>query len=434
MIETKLYSEDPNQKKLQVSFLDSGSQLQKVDSTQLLYLLTNIHSPENVRPKDNMPLNISLVIDKSTSMKGERINKVRAAAGYIIEKLSNNDHISIISFADRAEVIVPSTQPTSPRDLLSRLNGITPSGGTEIFQGLAASYREIAKVDLSQHVNHIILLTDGQTYGDSKLCLELAAKAAQIGIGISGFGIGDEWNDKFLDDLASFSGGESGYIQEPEQILHLLRQRIQSLGSLYASNAKIQFNLPENFGVRKVYKLTPFFQPLKLSDSNIVAAGAIESRTPLGVLAEIEVSGLNDGADFTIPMELKAQIADADPPSFSIQLEHRVNPSENGIKSMPPAIVQAVRMLNLYRMNETIWQEMEEGDSGTVAKRMDLLTRRFEEAGFDQLANQVRHSTRMLQAGDEIETGNRLGIKYGTRMQLTSVLQSALGQSEGESE
>ena len=101
---------------------------------------------------------------------------------------------------------------------------------------------------------------------------------------------------------------------------------------------------------------------------------------------------------------------------------------------MPPAIVQAVRMLNLYRMNENIWQEMEEGNSGNVAKRMDLLTRRFEEAGFDQLANQVRHSTRMLQAGDELETGNRLGIKYGTRMQLTSVLQSALGQSEGESE
>ena len=131
---------------LQISFLDSGNQLKPMDSTQLLYLLADIRPPQHIRPKDNMPLNISLVIDKSTSMKGERINKVRAAAVHIIEKLSTQDYISIISFADRAEVIVPSTQPTSPQDLISRLNGIVTSGGTELFQGLAASYREIAKV------------------------------------------------------------------------------------------------------------------------------------------------------------------------------------------------------------------------------------------------------------------------------------------------
>ncbi len=423
---------------LQISFLDSGSQLKAMDSTQLLYLLADIRPPDTVQPKNNLPLNISLVIDKSTSMKGDRINKVRAAAGHIIEKLSTRDYISVISFSDRAEVIVPSSQPTSPQDLLSRLNGIVPSGGTEIFQGLAASYREVAKVELGKYVNHIILLTDGQTYGDSKLCLELAEKAAQLGIGISGFGIGDEWNDKFLDDLASFSGGQSGYIQEPEQVIHLLRQRIQSLGALYASNTQIKFDMPNNFGIRKIYKLTPFFQPLKVND-NIVSAGAIESRTPLGILAEIEVSGLATSSGINIPLQVKAQIPDASPPGFALTLTHTVNPSGENGTPMPDAIIQAVRMLNLYRMNENLWEDLDQSGADNVVKRMDLLTRRFEEAGMDQMANHIRQSTRVFEAGDQLQAGDRLEVKYGTRMHLTSMLQTtldsgALDAKEGDSE
>lgn len=421
------------QSKLQVSFLNSGNQLKQMDSTQLLYLLADIRPPEKFRPSENMPLNISLVIDKSTSMKGERINRVRAAAGHIIEKLSSNDYISIISFADRAEIIVPSTQPTSPQDIKSRLNGIVPSGGTEIFQGLAASYREIAKVELSKHVNHMILLTDGQTYGDSKLCLELAEKAAQLGVGISCFGIGDEWNDGLLDSIAGFSGGQSGYIQEPEQVIHLLRQRIQSLGTLYANNTQVEFDLPKNFGVRKVYKLTPFFQPLKLQD-NIVATGAIESRVPLSFLAEIEVSGLNSMENLSIPIEINAHIPDANTPNFSLKLTHELQLDGNQNGSMPEAIVQAVRMLNLYRMNENIWQDIETGKSTNLSKRMELLTRRFEEAGFDQLANQVRQSTRVFEAGDKLNAGDRLNIKYGTRVELTTILQNSLDQNKEDLE
>ena len=94
MIEAKAISSQ-RQPQLQISFLDSGTQLQPMDSTQLLYLLADIRPPQHVRPKDSMPLNVSLVIDKSTSMKGERINKVKAAAAHIIEKLSTQDYISI---------------------------------------------------------------------------------------------------------------------------------------------------------------------------------------------------------------------------------------------------------------------------------------------------------------------------------------------------
>ena len=419
MNENKPHSASNNPKNIQISLLDSGSQLKQTDTKQVLYLLTDIRPPAEARPKNNLPLNISLVIDRSTSMKGERINKVKAAANHIIEKLSSRDYISIIAFSDRADVIVPSTQPESTSDLISRTNGIMPSGGTEIFQGLAAAYKEIRKAELNKHVNHIILLTDGHTYGDTDLCLELAEKAAQLGIGISGFGIGDEWNDSFLDSLVSLSGGQSGYIQEPEQIIHLLRQRIQSLGAVYAHNTRITFNLPQHFSIRDVFKLTPFFQPLKLSN-NQISAGAIEGRIPLGILAEIEVEKIPSGPEITIPLTIQTEIPTADPPGVSMRISHNVQINSRDIQrskpiGMPAAILEAVRMLNLYRMNENIWQDIGNDKSNDVVKRMALLTKRFEEAGMTQLANNVRQNTRMIQSGDTLSEGDRMEIKYGTR-------------------
>ncbi|MFK7804648.1 MAG: VWA domain-containing protein, partial [Anaerolineae bacterium] len=318
------------------------------------------------------------------------------------------------------------------------INGIIPSGGTEIFQGLAAAYREIRKADLNKHVNHIILLTDGHTYGDSELCLELAEKAAQLGIGISGFGIGDEWNDTFLDGLVSMSGGQSGYIQEPEQVIHLLRQRIQSLGTIYAHNTRISFDLPENLSIRQVFKLTPFFQPLKMNDKQI-SAGAIEGRTPLSILAEIEVSEVTAGTQITIPLHISAEIPNANPPGFAMKVSHEIQTNSRDAQlskpiTMPASILEAVRMLNLYRMNENIWQDIGDGKSDNVVKRMDMLTRRFEEAGMDQLAKNVRQNTRMLQSGDTLSEGDRMEIKYGARLQLTTTLQSALEQEGQDSE
>ncbi len=182
-----------------------------------------------------------------------------------------------------------------------------------------------------------------------------------------------------------------------------------------------------------MYKLTPFFQPLKLND-NIVSAGAIESRTPLGILAEIEVAGLASSDAINIPLEIKAQIPDANPPGFALTLGHKINPSSSNREAMPDAIIQAVRILNLYRMNENLWEDIGEGNSDNAVKRMDLLTRRFEEAGMDQLANHVRSSTRILEAGDQLKAGDRLEIKYGTRMQLTTTLQSTLEQGEDDLE
>ena len=72
----------------------------------------------------------------------------------------------------------------------AKIQMIQPSGATEMFQGLELGAKEVMRSLDSKRVNHIILLTDGHTYGDEQQCLDLASKLAERGIGISGMGIG----------------------------------------------------------------------------------------------------------------------------------------------------------------------------------------------------------------------------------------------------
>ncbi|MFN8401646.1 MAG: hypothetical protein U0X74_16660 [Anaerolineales bacterium] len=65
---------------------------------------------------------------------------------------------------------------------------ISSFGGTEIFQGLDAGFKEIRRTLDPARVNHIILLTDGNTYGDEQDCLRLAEQAAALNVRITGMG------------------------------------------------------------------------------------------------------------------------------------------------------------------------------------------------------------------------------------------------------
>src|SRR6185436_17148865 len=100
--------------------------------------------------------------------------------------------------------------------LEAKIQMMQPGGATEIYQGLEAGAKEVVRSLDPKRINHIILLTDGHTYGDEQQCLALASKLAERGIGISGLGIGKEWNDIFLDVLATRTGGSSAYIAEPQ--------------------------------------------------------------------------------------------------------------------------------------------------------------------------------------------------------------------------
>jgi len=141
-------------------------------------------------------------------------------------------------------VIVPLVKVKDFEPYRSKLLNLKTQGGTEIFKGLELGYNTIHKIDRGT-VRRIVLLTDGHTYGDEQKCIELSEKASKEGISIYSMGFGDQWNDAFLDELTSQSGGNATFVQNDNDLNKFLTEKVLSAANIYAQQLQIDYKLPK---------------------------------------------------------------------------------------------------------------------------------------------------------------------------------------------
>jgi Ca-activated chloride channel homolog len=157
----------------------SRSSIPRLDEPQLAYVLLEVMSTADMDESKRPPLHLALVLDRSTSMRGERMDMVKANVTQLVRKLTSKDILCIVAFSDRAEVLVPASKIHDVEKMIDRITMLECKGGTEIFQGLDAAVSQLRLRDGKNVSRHIILLTDGQTYGDEEKCLQLTREAAQ---------------------------------------------------------------------------------------------------------------------------------------------------------------------------------------------------------------------------------------------------------------
>ncbi len=166
-------------------------------------------------PEDTV---VVLVLDKSASMEGRKIELSRQAATGVVENLRPEDLVGVLIFDNSFQWTVP-IRKADDKPLLKRLiAGINPDGGTQIPAALTEAYKKI--LPFTATFKHIVLLTDGiSEEGDS---MKLAKDASDHRITISTIGLGQDVNRTFLEKIASNAGGKSYFLNEPsglEQIL-----------------------------------------------------------------------------------------------------------------------------------------------------------------------------------------------------------------------
>jgi Ca-activated chloride channel family protein len=276
---------------------------------------------------------------------------------------------------------------------------------------------QVARLADDSHTSHLILLTDGHTYGDAADCLKLAEDAAGRGIGLTAFGLGADWNDSFLDALVAPSGGQSRFIERPDDVLPHLEGRLRGLGDIHARNITLRRSWPGQFTLRSGFKLAPFPQPLDL-DATPIPLGDLEGRSPVSVLLEFLIAPQAAAVRFRLPFEARYTAADGavEIVTGSAQLVALVR--ERHDDTPPATLIEAARRLNLYRMQEKAWEEAQSGQLDTAAARMLRLTTRYMETGDLRLAHQAQlEAQRLSHLGTMSPEGRKL-LKYGTRSLL----------------
>lgn len=416
----KLPAEPQIRAPIEKNILYSCNSLVKLPEPQLVYALINFtaRNIEGVLPTPQ--LNICLVLDCSTSMQGLRLDTVKQTAIELIRQLHFDDIVSVVTFSDKAEVIVPAGSHSNQAEIETRIQLLHAGGGTEIFKGLEAGYDQVLQYRTRRHVNHIILITDGRTYGDEEDCLNLVDQATLQGIGISALGIGGQWNDAFLDLITSRTGGSCKFVSHTDDLSRFLLNKIAGLNRSFAEQATINFQIPEGISLNFAFRINPEASPLTTTSPLIL--GSIPRDSTQTLLLEFQLSSIPASAthvtlakgffSYEIPGQLERQ-------NFSERIELWRPVSKEFDNTHPPSsIIQALARISLYRMQERARNDLQQGRVNEATQRLQNLATHLLAHGNNELARSVLSEVVHIQQTHVFSEEGEKRIKYGTRALL----------------
>lgn len=395
----------------------SRQTLKPLSEPQLLYVLAKVVPALQRKVTADAPLNLCLVIDRSKSMAGVRMQHVKSAAYRIIDDCRPNDIISLVAFSDDAEVIIPAQHATDPRGLKAMVSTIRPDGATAMLAGLRQGFHQIERYRAPQYVNHMVLITDGRTYGDEPDCLALAARARENGVGISGMGIGEDWNDRFLDALATQTGGSSAYISSADTVTKFLHERVRSLASAYAERAEITAAPATDVQLREITRISPTAIGLPV-DEQPIPLGILDGLAPTSVMFQfhVQTGPAQPGPFYLGRIDLGAEVLGVKQRGERIIQDLSVTISNEDIEEEPPPeLLDSLSKLMLYRLQDRARDAIESGNVPEATRTLEYLATRLLEAGEEELSNAAMHEARRVAQTQVLSEEGAKRLKYGTR-------------------
>lgn len=332
------------------------------DQSQVVYALVEAHPTELVA-QVRMPLHFALVLDCSGSMHGKKMRGVKDAVHMVIDYLSPSDIISVVTFNNRAQTIIPSQPSRDPQGMKAHVETIRSGGGTNMPRGMQQGLDEVFRWENTSMVKRMILLTDGRTTGGNK-CRQLARNAREAGVVIYPLGIGADWDEKLLDDIGMLSGGsEAEFVRRPEDAIGVFQQQIQSAVDVAARNAVLTVQFPYGVSPRRAVKVLPTISDLGasvLSDRRVVVPlGDLEKSNPPSILLELVVEPRSAGLFRIAQSELSYDI-----PALGLQdrrvrdditITFRSAAIQNA--QVNPVVMNFVEKVNAFRLVSKVLDE-----------------------------------------------------------------------------
>ncbi len=163
---------------------------------------------------------LAILIDRSGSMSGEKLEMAKSASIATAEMLTRNDSIGVWAFDSESHVVVPMTRLSSTAAIAGQIAGLTAGGGTNMYPGMVDARNALQRVKAK--IKHMIILTDGETTGSGYE--QLASQCRAEGVTISTVGIGGDVRMPFLQAVASLGGGQSYSTMDASNITRIFTQ------------------------------------------------------------------------------------------------------------------------------------------------------------------------------------------------------------------
>lgn len=236
---------------------------------------------------ERAPLSLAVVLDTSGSMSGSKIEDAKRSVLRLLADMRDDDEIAIIRYSDGAELLQPLARVGEVRRTIEqRVRELQAAGGTNIPGGLREGRSALGNAGLGR-VKRIVLVSDGLDSGRST-ATALASDAAEHGMTISSLGIGTDFDESYMSDVARQGHGNFAFVNEGEALATFLRKELTETANTLAQNVHVRITLPQ--GV------------------SFVRATGAEARVDGSGVVDLSAGALFSGDERRITLELQSTL------------------------------------------------------------------------------------------------------------------------------
>ncbi len=220
-------------------------------------LALTLAAPDQAPVEQSKRTNVDLVVvlDRSGSMNGPKIDDARRAILHLVEQLDPEDRLALVSYANHVvqhTALAPMTE-VNRNVLRAAVDGIMANGGTNLGAGLKRGITLATQMPESNSTRRIILISDGlanQGITDPHSLGSMAAAGFEKTLMVSTVGVGQEFNEHLMTLLADHGGGSYYYLENPAAFAAVFQKAYQHARAAAAEAVRVDLTLPE--GVRLI--------------------------------------------------------------------------------------------------------------------------------------------------------------------------------------
>ncbi len=202
---------------------------------------------------DRMPLNLAVVLDRSGSMTGRKLEQAKQAAQMLVDQLTPRDVFSLVIYDSDVEVLISPRRVENKAALKRTISRIHAGGSTALYAGVKTGGDQLQEFLSGERVNRVMLLSDGLANvgpSSNREIAQLGHRLARQGIPVTTIGLGDDYNEDLMTSLAEASDANYYYVADVEALTGVFRQELGELQSLVARRLVLEIRCPE--GVRPI--------------------------------------------------------------------------------------------------------------------------------------------------------------------------------------
>lgn len=251
----------------------------KSNSPGTVFIAIEMYSHERSNDSSRVA-NLSLVVDCSSSMRGEKFKQAKQSALDLFELLEANDYLSVISFDKSARLAFGSTRKSESRSAeVDVIKNLKLGKGTNIHEGLELAFKEVSKEPKkepdsnsdSMVTRRIVLLTDGQASVGKMEETDFVGLSERIrgrNITVSTIGIGDNYDQQLLHTIAEIGGGLPYHAKGANDLQKIFNEQADDLSSTVLISPTFTITMMPGAQIQDIYTITPTLRKLNVDKSN----------------------------------------------------------------------------------------------------------------------------------------------------------------------